>query len=323
MAVLEKLVTLRPDDVLALASLQAARRGACVWDHTADADRLVAGTRLTVERAIGSAASQATAPAPEAVQWKDAIAADRAGVLHEGMSVFDALMVPVSRAWIRDLAVSVSKLHSLQELPQLSPHVFTALAPSPTSGQLTRLRIAYVVVLVELWLWPLCCVVRLTDAGRGVSSYASYDFREHPMGHLTLGPLLRHNRDRVQVLCYHYGPGTAARPAPGTNAEESMTAVIASACDSFVHAANMTASDIADHISQAGAHVLVDLMAHTTHGRAGIVAAKPAPIVVNYLGCPCTSGSPMTDYVLVDAVVAPMEEGDAFTEARVYVTDAH
>ena len=181
MAVLEELVTLRPDDVLALASLQAARRGACVWDHTADADRLVAGTRLTVERAIGSAASQATVPAPEAVQWKDAIAADRAGVLHEGMSVFDALMVPVSRAWIRDLAVSVSKLHALQELPQLSPHVFTALAPSPTSGQLTRLRIAYVVVLVGPSLW--CCathgcrtwclqlrVVRLPGASHGASN---------------------------------------------------------------------------------------------------------------------------------------------------------
>jgi len=98
-----------------------------------------------------------------------------------------------------------------------------------------------------------------------------------------------------------------------------MTSRIASACDTFVHAADMTPADIAASIRDAGAHVVVDLMGHTMGARVGIVAAKPAPIVVNYLGCPCSSGGDTTDYVMVDAVVAPLEERGAFSEARVYV----
>ena len=156
---------------------------------------------------------------------------------------------------------------------------------------------------------------------RGAASYVSYDFRIHPMGFLTLGLLVRHRRDRVHVLCYHYGPGVAAsaHSAHPHAAIINMTSRIASACDTFVHAADMTPADIAASIRDAGAHVVVDLMGHTMGARVGIVAAKPAPIVVNYLGCPCSSGGDTTDYVMVDAVVAPLEERGAFSEARVYV----
>ena len=148
------------------------------------------------------------------------------------------------------------------------------------------------------------------------------------MGYLTLGVLLRHDRSRVEVQCFHYGPGvasaTAASSAQSAAGDSSsavvpMTARIASACDSFVHAHALSPAQLATRIRDSGAHVVVDLMAHTTHARLGVVAAKPAPVVVNYLGCPCTSGGASTDHVVVDAVVAPVEERGAFSEARVYV----
>src|SRR5207244_10667008 len=46
--------------------------------------------------------------------------------------------------------------------------------------------------------------------------------------------------------------------------------------------------------------IAVDLKGHTQHGRPAILAYRPAPVQVSYLGYPATMGVDFIDYVLAD-----------------------
>jgi predicted O-linked N-acetylglucosamine transferase (SPINDLY family) len=60
--------------------------------------------------------------------------------------------------------------------------------------------------------------------------------------------------------------------------------------------------------------ILLDMQLYTLGNRAEIVASRPAPIVVNYLVYPGTSGSEAHDYIVVDHVVAPPEHSQHYAE---------
>ena len=46
---------------------------------------------------------------------------------------------------------------------------------------------------------------RPPDGGTLRVGYIGFDFRKHPMGFMTSGALLHHNRRRVHASCFHYG----------------------------------------------------------------------------------------------------------------------
>lgn len=54
-----------------------------------------------------------------------------------------------------------------------------------------------------------------------------------------------------------------------------------------------------------GLDVLVDLGIYNDQARPGIAARRPAPVQVNWLGAPYTSGAPWMDYIVTDPVVSP------------------
>lgn len=58
-------------------------------------------------------------------------------------------------------------------------------------------------------------------------------------------------------------------------------------------------------IREAGIDIAVDLKGYTENARWGILAHRPAPIQVNYLGYPGTMGTDFIDYILVDRFIAP------------------
>jgi predicted O-linked N-acetylglucosamine transferase (SPINDLY family) len=60
--------------------------------------------------------------------------------------------------------------------------------------------------------------------------------------------------------------------------------------------------------------IAVDLMGYTEASRPGILAFRPAPVSVNYLGYPGTLGAAYIDYVLADRMVIPENESEHFTE---------
>lgn len=143
--------------------------------------------------------------------------------------------------------------------------------------------------------------------------YLSADFREHAMGHLMVDALESHDRSRFAVTAYSTGidDGSALRRRFERGIER------------FVDLARHTDADAARAIAADGIDILVDLTGFTTFSRSSILAARPAPLQVNWLGYPGTLGAEYVDYIVADpTVIAPGEEA-FFTERVVRLPDCY
>ncbi len=81
--------------------------------------------------------------------------------------------------------------------------------------------------------------------------------------------------------------------------------------------------DAARTIHADGIDILIDLKGYTKDTRSEILAYRPAPIQVNYLGYPATMGADFVDYLLADAVVAPMEHQPHYSERIVHLPNSY
>ena len=75
--------------------------------------------------------------------------------------------------------------------------------------------------------------------------------------------------------------------------------------------------EIARRIAALEIDILLDLNGYLKGNRAAIVARRPAPIQINYLGWPATMGAPFIDYIIADKFVAP--EPASFSEKILYL----
>ncbi|RLN57865.1 hypothetical protein BBP00_00007305 [Phytophthora kernoviae] len=120
--------------------------------------------------------------------------------------------------------------------------------------------------------------------------YLSFDFRDHPMGHLTLGLVEQHAAlaSGVDTYCYSYGPSNTASSVYWRRQFEEK-------CSVFRDLVGLSDLEAAQTIGLDGIDVLVDLMAHTKGARLGIPALRPSKIAVNYLGFPGHDASHVMD----------------------------
>ncbi len=135
--------------------------------------------------------------------------------------------------------------------------------------------------------------------------YLSSDFHDHPTMHLARGVFARHDRSRFEVFAYSIG---AADSGPYRQQ-------LVRDCDHFAEMHELGDQAIADRIAQDGIDILLDLKGYTGGSRPGILALRPAPVQVNYLGYPGTMGAPFIDWLVADAVLVPPEHADAYAEA--------
>jgi protein O-GlcNAc transferase len=64
-------------------------------------------------------------------------------------------------------------------------------------------------------------------------------------------------------------------------------------------------------------------MGFTDGCRPGILARRPAPVQVNFLGYPGTMGAPHLDYIIADPILIPEEERHFYSEQIVYLPDTY
>jgi predicted O-linked N-acetylglucosamine transferase (SPINDLY family) len=143
--------------------------------------------------------------------------------------------------------------------------------------------------------------------------YLSADFQEHATAHLISELFELHDRSRFRVLGYSYGAddGGAARRR------------IRESFDEFIDLEDAAHADAAARIRADGVDILVDLKGYTTAARPEIMALRPAPIQVSYLGYPGTMGMRAIDYILVDRFVAPADQQEHFTETLVHLPECY
>jgi protein O-GlcNAc transferase len=135
-------------------------------------------------------------------------------------------------------------------------------------------------------------------------AYVSADFCEHPVSHLLVGVLERHDRAAFEVI------GVSLRAGEGGAFEQR----VRGAFDQFIEVTGRNDRDVAQMLRDLGVDVAVDLMGFTEGMRLGIFAHRCAPVQVNYLGYAGTTGAPYMDYLLADEVVVPPGQEQWYSE---------
>ncbi|MDC7784980.1 glycosyl transferase [Rhodoplanes sp. TEM] len=134
--------------------------------------------------------------------------------------------------------------------------------------------------------------------------YVSSDLREHAVGHLMAEVFGLHDRSRVEVFAYYCGV-PAADPL-----HEHYKAT----ADQFVSISQMDDASAARRIADDGIQILVDVNGYTRDARTRLFAARPAPVIVNWLGYPGTMASPYHHYIVADDFVIPESHELYYTE---------
>lgn len=128
--------------------------------------------------------------------------------------------------------------------------------------------------------------------------YLSGDIHDHPVSKLTVEIFELHDHSRFKVTAYSYGPDDGS----------SVRQRVMQAFDQFVDIGNLSIEDAARKIYADQVDILVDLKGYTADTRSAILALRPAPVQVNFLGYPGTMGNQFVDYIISDSFVNPASE---------------
>ncbi len=142
-------------------------------------------------------------------------------------------------------------------------------------------------------------------------AYLSSSFCDHALAYLLVGLFEGHDRTRFETT------GIALGPTPA----DAMRLRLEGAFDHFIDAKAMANATIAALMRDRQIDIAVALDGWTTGDRVGVLAARPAPIQVNYLGFPGTMGTDFIDYIIADRFVIPESAQMHYAEAVVHLPD--
>jgi protein O-GlcNAc transferase len=135
-------------------------------------------------------------------------------------------------------------------------------------------------------------------------AYMSTDFRDHVVAEVIAGCLEQHDRSRLEMTGFSLGPDDRS----------AMRKRIAAAFEQFIDAHSMSDTQVARRIRELEIDVLIDLNGSSGETRRDILARRPAPVQVTYLGYAGTTAMPCIDYIIADRIVIPEEHRCYYTE---------
>jgi predicted O-linked N-acetylglucosamine transferase (SPINDLY family) len=144
-------------------------------------------------------------------------------------------------------------------------------------------------------------------------AYLSADFQDHAVAYLIAELFELHDRNDLEIFGFSFGrdDGGATRKR------------LAQAFDRFEDMRGVSDSEAAARVGALDVDIAVDLTGYTSESRPGVLARRPAPLQVNYLGYPGTMGASFIDYVLVDPIVAPPGCETFFSEKIIRLPDCY
>jgi predicted O-linked N-acetylglucosamine transferase (SPINDLY family) len=144
-------------------------------------------------------------------------------------------------------------------------------------------------------------------------AYLSADFRHHAVASLIVELIELHDRTRFEVLGISYGADDGSE----------MRARLVKSFDQFHDIRSKTNREAAKLVNDLQVDIAVDLAGHTQDSRTEILAYRPAPIQINYLGYPGTTGAPFIDYVIADAIVLPFDQQPFYSEKIIHLPNCY
>ncbi len=143
-------------------------------------------------------------------------------------------------------------------------------------------------------------------------AYVSSDIKDHPVAHLMRGVFRCHNKAQFEVFLYS---SSDANP----NDKSGYRDAIKGYCDHFIDIRNTSNLDLAYKIYADEIDILVDLNGHTGISRLEMLALKPAPIQISYIGFIGSMGASFIDYIICDEIVTPPQHQQYYTEKFLYM----
>lgn len=143
--------------------------------------------------------------------------------------------------------------------------------------------------------------------------YFSADFHNHATMALAARMFELHDRERFAVHAYSYGAEISG----------DMRERACAAFEIFRDVRELRGRAIAELARADGIDVAVDLKGYTEFQRLGILAYRPAPIQMTYLGYPGSLCLPFIDYLIADRTVVPVEHRKAYSEKLIYLPHSY
>jgi protein O-GlcNAc transferase len=135
-------------------------------------------------------------------------------------------------------------------------------------------------------------------------AYLSSEFREHAVSYLAMGLFEHHDRSRFEVTAISFERGQ----------DSEFCRRVKNAFERFIDASDQSDQEIANLVRQLEVDIAVDLNGFTRNARLGVLACRPSPIQVNYLGYAGTMGANYYDYIIADQIVIPREQFGFYSE---------
>jgi predicted O-linked N-acetylglucosamine transferase (SPINDLY family) len=144
-------------------------------------------------------------------------------------------------------------------------------------------------------------------------AYLSADFHEHATTHLMAGLFEHHDADRFEITAISFGP----------DRRDDMRQRLVKVFGRFINVRGKSDREVALLLREMEIDIAVDLKGYTQGSRPGILAQRPAPVQINYLGMPATMGASYFDYIIADAWVIPPEHHPHYSEQILYLPDTY
>ncbi|TBR37260.1 MULTISPECIES: tetratricopeptide repeat protein [Dyella] len=133
--------------------------------------------------------------------------------------------------------------------------------------------------------------------------FVSNGFGDRPMGHLTVGLLEALRSEQLDVHLFSLAPD-----------ETSQIRLRLAATTSLHDVSTHSTIQLAKAIHEQRIEVLFDLRTFGSGANSDLFELRPAPVQVNWLAYPATSGARWTDYQLTDATALPATLREHFSE---------
>jgi predicted O-linked N-acetylglucosamine transferase (SPINDLY family) len=134
--------------------------------------------------------------------------------------------------------------------------------------------------------------------------YLSSDLREHAVGYLMTEVFGLHDRSRVEVFAYYCGP----------HSQDGLHEHFRTTADHWISITDLDDEAARQRMQEDGIQILVDLNGYTREARLKLVAMRPAPVIVNWLGFPGTMASPYHHYLIADDWIIPADHELYYSE---------
>ena len=143
--------------------------------------------------------------------------------------------------------------------------------------------------------------------------YFSTAFAHHATATLVQDMFAHHNPKKFEVFLY----------AVNVTKPDEYFAKIKASVEHFYELTAKTDREIATFIYEHDLDILIDLDGDISKNKASVLAMRPAPLQITWLGYAATSGAPWLDYIVADKVIIPPSHEQFYSEKVLRVKDSY